>query len=381
MGPLEGVRVVELASEWTGPVGLLLAGMGAAVTVVEPPEGSPTRAWGPFMADEPGPDRSLWWRRENRGKEGVRLDLEGEADRAAFGRLLDGADVLVESEAAGRLAWLGELPALVWASVTPFGRGSDRADEAVTDLTLLAGAGPIWSNGYDDHTLPPMRGSEGQAAVLGGYPAVIGLLAALLARTKTGRGQLVDVSLHAALNVTTEGATYEWFTRGETVQRQTGRHAWVDQTQPIQFLARDGRHVHTGVPSVSRGGCQAVLDWLDETGGRDDFADAVVLQLGADGELPLADPQMQEEVVGILRACTAHIAARVDAEDFYRRGQARGFTVAVVRAAEDVLADPHLQARGAWEDVGEPTLGRTIRYPAAPVAFRGGRGPLGPSPL
>ena len=64
----------------------------------------------------------------------------------------------------------------------------------------------------------------------------------------------------------------------------------------------------------------------------------------------------------------------------YRQGQARGFTVAVVRAAEDVLADPHLQARGAWEDVDEPTLGRTIRYPAAPVVFRGGRVPLGPAP-
>src|SRR5206468_895378 len=131
---------------------------------------------------------------------------------------------------------------------TPSGRGTTRADEAATDLTLLAGGGPVWSCGYDDHALPPVRGGGNQAYHIGGHHAVMALLVALLERERSGRGQLVDVNIHAACNVTTELATYEWLVARATVQRQTGRHASTTRSSPTQVRCADGRHANTGVP-------------------------------------------------------------------------------------------------------------------------------------
>ena len=74
-GMLDGVRVVEVADELGEYTGLLLAGLGAEVIKVEPPEGSPTRRIGPFYQDKPDPERSLFFWVYNRGKRSVRLDL------------------------------------------------------------------------------------------------------------------------------------------------------------------------------------------------------------------------------------------------------------------------------------------------------------------
>ena len=98
-------------------------------------------------------------------------------------------------------------PRLVMVSITPFGSASARSDEPVTDLTVMAEAGPAWSCGYDDHSLPPVRGGGNQAFHTAGHCAVMSLLVALLAREETGEGQHIDVSMYAASNVTTEMAT------------------------------------------------------------------------------------------------------------------------------------------------------------------------------
>src|SRR6185503_336144 len=96
--------------------------------------------------------------------------------------------VVLEGEDPGRLTALGlgatdELarrPEFVWVSITPFGRSAPRAAEPATDLTLLAGGGPAWSCGYDDHSLPPVRGGGNQAYHTGAHHAVMALLVALL---------------------------------------------------------------------------------------------------------------------------------------------------------------------------------------------------------
>ena len=117
-------------------------------------------------------------------------------------------------------------------SVTPFGRTSSRAREPVTDLTLQAGAGPVWSCGYDDHLLPPVRPGGNQGYHTACLWAVEAAMVALYARQTLGFGQHVDVSMYAASNVTTEAATYEWLVAQATVQRQTFRHAAVRETPP-----------------------------------------------------------------------------------------------------------------------------------------------------
>ena len=271
MGPLDGVTVVELSHEHVAFAGKLLADLGATVTVVEPPGGSLQRTYGPFLDDQPGPERSLWWWHYNTSKRGVVLDpgVDGPALRA----LVAGADVLLVGEDTPGLDWASlsaDNTRLVMASITPFGMASERAGEPVTDLTLLAEAGPVWSCGYDDHALPPVRGGGNQAAHTACNWAVMSVLVALLSREETGQGQLIDVSMLAASNVTTEMATYGWMMAGAEVQRQTGRHAAPILTPTVQVRCADGRYATTGVPPRDPATFRALLDLLDRLGLRDD---------------------------------------------------------------------------------------------------------------
>ena len=165
-GALNDLRVIELCDEAGAWAGKLLADMGADVIKVEPPAGSLTRTYAPFYKDVPHRDRSLTYWHYNTSKRGITLDLDQEAGREAFRRLVASADVLIEDQAPGRMAaWgldypdLSALnPKLIMTSITPFGRSGPRSTEQATDLTLLAGGGPVWSCGYDDHSLPPVRG-------------------------------------------------------------------------------------------------------------------------------------------------------------------------------------------------------------------------------
>jgi crotonobetainyl-CoA:carnitine CoA-transferase CaiB-like acyl-CoA transferase len=100
-GMLAGLRVIEIADERAEYAGLLLAGLGAEVIKIEPPEGNSTRRIGPFLEDRPGPERSLFFWNYNRNKKSVVLDLReapgNSAGREDLLRLLGGADILLDA--------------------------------------------------------------------------------------------------------------------------------------------------------------------------------------------------------------------------------------------------------------------------------------------
>ncbi len=212
---MHGLRVIELCEEIGEFAGKLLADMGADVIKVEPPGGSRTRSYAPFLDDVPHPDRSLFFWHYNTSKRSVALDLDGEEGREAFRKLVAGADVLVEDRAPGWLAergldyddLRGDNPGLIHCAITPFGRSGPRAGDPATDLTILAGGGPVWSCGYDDHSIPPVRGGGNQGYQTGCHWALISILTAVLYRDGGGDGQFIDVNLHAASNVTTEAGS------------------------------------------------------------------------------------------------------------------------------------------------------------------------------
>ncbi|HVN01986.1 MAG TPA: CoA transferase [Caulobacteraceae bacterium] len=379
MSALAGFRVIELANERIAFAGKLLADMGADVILVEPPGGDPARAYPPFLDDVPGPERSLWWWHYHTSKRGVVLDLDRAEDRARFAALAASADVLLESEPAGRLARLGldhdDLrklrPELVFVSMTPFGRGSANAQTPVTDLTILAGAGPAWSCGYDDHSLPPVRGGGNQGYHTACHFAAMSALTALFWRLSSGEGQFIDVSMHAASNVTTEAASYSWLVAQQTVQRQTGRHAAIVQTQETQMLCQDGRWVNTGVPPRSPADYAALLAWLRELKLDADFPELVFLEMGAALEKPITydrigvDPEATA-IFAAGREALALIAANVSAHDFFIRCQRRGVAVGAIYSPEEAFEDEHFRARGFQTRVTHDDLRRSFRYPGAP---------------
>lgn len=380
-GPLCGLRVVELASEWTCYAGKLLADLGAEVVLVEPPEGVTMRGYGPFLDDHADREASLWWWHYQTSKQGVTLDLDAPDDRSLFRALVEAADILLEGETSAGLASAGldltDLdslwPALIWVSITPFGRYDLRSDEPATDLTLLAGAGPVWSCGYDDHELPPVRGGGNQAIHSGGLHAVTATLAAVLSRQATGRGQHADVSIHAALNVTTEEATFRWLGAGQTVQRQTGRHASIRPTMPTMAPDAQGRPVNTGAPPRSAAEFRAVLDWLGDLGLREEFPEAFLLELGVErGGVDVADVAEDVEVQAIYgagREALIRIAGCTSGYDYFVEGQGRGLATSVIYAPEEVLEDPHFVARGFPTEVEYEALGRRVIHPGAPIGF------------
>ncbi len=377
-GALDGLKVVELASEHASLAGKMLGDLGADVIVVEPPGGHASRGYGPFADDVEGPERSLWWWYYNTSKRGVVLDLASTEGVDGLRRLVADADIVLEGESPGALAALGIDQAelreaherLIWVSVTPFGSEGTRAHEPATDLTLLAGGGPAWSCGYDDHTLPPVRGGGNQAFHIGSTWAVMGTLTAVLARDVTGRGQHVDVSMHAACNVTTEMGTYGYLSAQETVLRQTGRHAMPTISMPTQMLCADGRYVTTGFPPRSQRDFESLLEWVETLGFRDEFPETMLLDLaierGGVSIAEMATDDLARDIFGAGREALCFIAEGVTAEEFFVGGQTRGLACGVVASPEEAFETEHIKARGFQVELEHEDLGRSVRYPGAP---------------
>ena len=361
MGALDGCRVVELAADACAFAGKLLADLGADVIVVEPSGGSPQRTYGPFLDDEPAPSgASIGGTTTRRSAPWCSTSMTSR--RAAAGTGSAGSsrarDVLLEGERPGRLAAL-ELDHvnlqvlrsdLIHCAITPFGRHGPRRDEHATDLTVLAAGGPVWSCGYDDHAVPPVRGGGNQGYHTGGVWAVLAVLTALLHRGEQGGGQFIDVSLHAAANVTTEMASYGWLAAQREVHRQTGRHAAFRPTNETQVLCADGRYLNTGVPPRNPIEFKVLHEWLVALDLVDELPLAALLEMGGDyehiGMAEIEENPMIGEVFGAGRDAVALIATKLPAVEAFEGFQSRGIAVGAVLAPEDVISDRHLRARG-----------------------------------
>lgn len=382
MSALEGTRVVELAHERIAWAGKLMGDMGADVVLVEAPGGEASRRYPPFANGADGADgteaESLYFWHYNTSKRSVVLDLERAAAKEAFLALIESADVLIESETPGRLAALGldyddlvaRKPDLIHVSMTPFGRETERKDEPVTDLTILAGGGPVWSCGYDDHSLPPIRGGGNQGYQTGCHYAVLSALTAIFHHGVTGEGQFVDVSMHAAANVTTEMATYDYLVAQDTVVRQTGRHAMPMPTMPVQIQCKDGRYATTGMPPRTPAGFGQLYDWLDELGLVDQLPEAIFLDNARDREsIGFADIGVDDEVTAIFAAARdalSLICRNSTAFEFFAGAQKIGITVGAVLSPDEAYEDPHTVARGYPVEVDHPEREAPVRYPGAP---------------
>ena len=130
--PLAGVTVLELATGIAGPyMGKLFADYGADVIKIEPPGGDEARRWGPFLTEIPDEDTSAIFLHLNTNKRSATLDLGHPSGQELFGRLIESANVCVESFSPGSMAQYGfdfaslhaRHPALILTSVTPFGQG------------------------------------------------------------------------------------------------------------------------------------------------------------------------------------------------------------------------------------------------------------------
>ncbi|MBI2887025.1 MAG: CoA transferase [Chloroflexi bacterium] len=376
LGPLVGLRVLELADEKGHYCGKLLADMGADVIKIEPPAGDAARRVGPFVHDAPHPDRSLFFWHYNTSKRGVTLNLETPEGRDLFRRLARGADMVLETLAPGYLPGLrlgyrelsAENPGLIMTSLTPFGQTGPYRDFVTSDLVSLAMGGPMASCGYDDIAgAPPIRGEGHQAYQTGSHYAFVGALVALYWRDLTGQGQYIDASIHEACSCTTEGAFPSWVYSGRVVIRQTGRHASMDPSQPWQFLCKDGRYVNLigGVPRDQRQ-WQALLRWMDSKGMAEDLMDEKYQEVFRRRTLGRQDP-LSHHVNEVL----TRFFGNLPAEEVYHGAQACFMPMGIVRSPEETLDDPHFaEDRAFFSQLEHEELGRAVTYPGRPYIFQ-----------
>ena len=202
MQALDNVRILDLTQHIAGPYATrLFADFGADVVKIEKPGGDVTRTMGPFKDGTPHPERSGLYFYLNCNKRSVVLDLKTSEGRDALAALAKSADIVVESFAPGTLdrlgvgyGWFKSLkPDLPLVSISNFGQDGPYRDYRLTDLTLYAFAGEMYSMGETDREPVKMAGTA--ALFESGAAAAVGIMGALFASKRHGIGQHVDISL------------------------------------------------------------------------------------------------------------------------------------------------------------------------------------------
>jgi crotonobetainyl-CoA:carnitine CoA-transferase CaiB-like acyl-CoA transferase len=349
-GPLAGVRVLDLARVLAGPyAAMLLADLGAEVIKVERPEtGDDTRSWGPPFAGPEDRRQSTYFLSVNRGKRSVTIDLKDPAERDFVADLIRWADVLVENFRPGVMDRLGlgderlaELnPGLVRLSISGFGDAGPDRDRVGYDQIVQAEGGLMSLTGMPGG--PVVKVGVPIADVSAGLFGVIGVLGALVERSRTGRGQRVTTSLLAAqAGIHTFQAT-RYLVAGE-VPGPSGNHHPTVAPYGL-FDAADG-------PLVIAVGNEDIW-WR--------FAPLV----GVDPAEPrfAANALRLRHVDELHRILAAALAARPVAEWLSLLAGA-GVPAGRVKSLDEVYGSGAL----AWE-VDHPVLG-WIRLPANPLQF------------
>jgi crotonobetainyl-CoA:carnitine CoA-transferase CaiB-like acyl-CoA transferase len=360
-GPLDGVRVLEVTDETADYCGRLLAGLGADVVKVEPPEGSPARAVGPFLDDLPGDsgDRSLAFWADNVGKRSV-----VSSDDSDVLALLAGADVFIHTLRRGEAETRhfsydrvsASFPALIVAAVTPFGQDGPWADYLADDLVLMALGGSMAGCGYGPaadgtYDTAPLAALGDQAWRTASTYAAIAVLAALAWRGADGDragdgGQFIDVSAHECSASMTEWHLMSYLCSGQSYRR--GPHP--------SLTAADGRQVAALTPDfLGPHVFTKMLEMLEAEGVAGPLSDPA-----------FADPRYRAKNYGEVWRALKRLAALHTGVELYRLGQSAGLPWGVVRSPDEVLDDDHLAARGHFVTLEHRELDRTVTYPGAP---------------
>ncbi|MBI2850232.1 MAG: CoA transferase [Chloroflexi bacterium] len=226
-GPLAGIRILDLSWILSGPFAtMILSDLGAEVIKVERPgSGDLARGNGPFIDGESSYFMSL-----NRGKKSLTLDLQTLAGRDVFLKLVKKADVVVENFVPGTMKRLGldyeavkkENPRIIYASVSGFGQTGPYAQTRALDIVIQAMGGMMSLTGEPDG--PPLKPGASLGDITAGLFTVIGILAALHEREKSGTGQFLDVGMLDCQLAILENAFARYFATGEVPQRLGTRH-------------------------------------------------------------------------------------------------------------------------------------------------------------
>jgi crotonobetainyl-CoA:carnitine CoA-transferase CaiB-like acyl-CoA transferase len=357
---LSSIRALELCDEAGFLAGKILGDLGADVVKVEAPGGDLRGRRPPYLGGVPDPERSLAWLALNTSKRGVTLDPEPSAGRAVLQRLLDQTDVLLDTFAPGTLeAWgLGwdamqrQYPRLVRCAITPFGQTGPHSQLRARDLVVVAMGGNASMTG--DPNRPPLRCTLPTSYYHAAPEAVLGVLMALQAREASGRGQLVDVSLHECQLGTLLGGPGIYGSSPQPPRRSGARTGRTREIWP----ARDG-HISFGVRGgpARVPGLRALVAWMIESNAAPAWLRDYDWERFSPATLDAAELARLEAAFG------AFFAAKTMRE-LYEGALARRILLAPCNDAREVLAHPQLRDRALFTTIEYPEFGAAIEHPA-----------------
>jgi CoA:oxalate CoA-transferase len=342
-GTLSGIKVVDLTQFLPGPMmTLMMADQGAEVIKIEPPSGDPARVQAPFEGGQ-----SVWFRNLNRGKSSRVLDLKSDAGRDALWGLIDSADVFVEGFRPGVISRLGFDPAavaarnprIVYCSVSAFGQSGALAHHPAHDMAVQALSGFLSVNDGPDGT--PVVPGVPAADMAAGLTALSGVLMALLARERSGRGAYLDIAMFDAMLPWCAHIAGSAVAGGEAprsaAQRSLGGAAFYQV-----YATADGRHVALGGREMK-------------------FATNLLTALDRADLIPLAEAPAGEQ--GALIAFLRDTFATRGRDEWVAWFADRDVAFAPVLDFREALDAPHIAERGLLVKVeGAHHIAPAIRF-------------------
>ncbi|HWD56095.1 MAG TPA: CaiB/BaiF CoA-transferase family protein [Acidimicrobiales bacterium] len=368
-GPLHGIRVIDVGTRISAPFCAgLLGELGADVIKVElPGEGDFMRTMGPFVPVEDGPDYSLSWSVEGRGRRGVTCDLRHPEGKELFKRLVASADVLCENFRPGTMERWGlgpdDLPEdLVYVRISVFGQSGPYAPRPGLDRLGIAFGGLLHLTGDPDR--PPVRPGVTISDYLTGTFAAFAAVAALYGRdasvdgsgrtgagagtgtgTGAGTGEVIDAPLYGAILRVLEWTLAGYDRLGIVRQREGNR---LSHSAPLDnYPSADGSFVC--IVAGSDANFSRLCAAMDRADLLTDPRFATLAERAAHGD----------EINGIVAAWTSSLAA----DEITARCVEHDVPVGTAYSAADIFADPHMAARGDLVPVEDHVIG-TVRQQA-----------------
>ena len=353
---LEGVKIIELATLYSGPYcSKLLADLGADVIKVEPPEGDPARMEGPFPQEEVHPEKSALFLYLNTSKKGITLDLMNPADLVVFKKLLAWADVLIDNHRPDYLPNLGlpwqaiqKLnPGLIYTSITPYGYTGPRAHEDAGEMTIVhaAGLGNLLPARAENIDRAPVKTGGNTAQYIAAIYAALSTVASLIGKRKNGLGNFIDVSVQEViLNLIAPRVTmnkYQFTSWGRVPDRPQAMGRMETSDGYIVLAANDDHHFRAVRELMGN------PDW-SQNEGWDDRGYRL-------HHLMDVAPQMEDWM------------RQQKKEEVYHRAAKMKIPIGPVNTAKDVMESAQYRFREYFVDVDHPVAGS---YPYAGWSYK-----------
>ncbi len=365
MTPLDDIFVLDLSRILSGPFCTMMLGdMGATVVKVEPPpRGDDTRLWGPPFIN----GISTYFLSINRNKRSIGLNLKSPQGQEVLWKLVDRADVLVENFRPGVLDRLGfgfdavsaRNPRLIYASISGYGQTGPYRNRPGYDVVAQGESGVVDLTGEPDRQ--PVKVGASIADIVAGLYAYQGILLAMLARHRTGKGQHVDIALLDGMISTLTYQAESYFATGKSPKRLGTRHPSI---VPYETFETSDGFVNIGAANEKQ--WQNLCRALDVTDlAFDQRFNTMAGRISNYGELrAILDARLRK----LTRAEAFELLAKYE------------LPVGPINTVAEVLEDPHIHAREMVKELTHPEYG-PLRYIGIPVKLSDTPGQLqGPPP-